>query len=82
MTTAEALAIADQARPTHRQPLDKLQGSATVEQFSTDVTALSKSYGVMGSAVMDMQKRLDQAAADVEFLQNFTPNSPIRRFHS
>jgi hypothetical protein len=82
MTLQEALAIADQTKPTHRQPLDKLQGSTTAAVLSAGVEALAKSYDVMGSAIVDMQKRLDQAAADVEYIQNFTPNSPIRRFHS
>ena len=51
-------------------------------KFSVGVAVLSKSYDVMGSTVNDMQKRLDQAAEDVEFLQNFNPSAPIRRFHA
>ena len=65
MTLKEAIAIAAQAKPKHRQPLDKLQGTVTVEQFSAGVTALAKSYDVMGHRVADMQKQLDRARAGV-----------------
>jgi hypothetical protein len=73
VTLADALKIAAQAKPKpqHRQPLDKLQrGTTTVEQFTTGVTALAKSYDVMGSAVADMQKRIDQMRADLDHALN------------
>jgi hypothetical protein len=79
MTLAEALAIAAQVKPKHQQPLDKLQGTVTVEQFSSGVTALSKSYAAMGGTVADLRKRVDHIAADVEYLENFTPGAPPRR---
>ncbi len=70
MTLAEALAIAAQANPKHRRPLDKLQGSAAVADVSAGVTALTKNYAVMGGTVAEMQKRLDQARADLDHIQN------------
>jgi hypothetical protein len=66
MTLQEALAIAAQAKPKHRQPLDKLQGTVTVAQFSAGVTELSKSYDRMSGTVADMQKQLDRARAGVD----------------
>ena len=65
MTLQEALAIAAQAKPKHRQPLDKLQASTTAEQLSADVAVLSKRFDGMGGTVADMQKQLDRARAGV-----------------
>lgn len=65
-----------------RRRFDKLQRDDALTKFSVGVADLSKNYDVMGSTVNDMQKRLDQAAVDIEYLENFTPNSPIRRFQS
>jgi hypothetical protein len=70
MTLAEALAIAAQAKPKHRQPLDKLQGSTTVADVTAGGTALTKSYAALGGTVADMLKRLDQARADLDHIQN------------
>ena len=70
MTTAEALAIAAQAKPKHQQPLDKLQGSTTGAQPSAGLEALSKSYNAMGSTLADMQKQLDRARAGVTLYAN------------
>jgi hypothetical protein len=70
MTLKEALTIGEQAKPTHRQPLDKLQGSTTVANLSAGVIALTKSYAAMGGTVAEMQKRLDQARADLDHIQN------------
>ena len=82
MTLADALKIAEQVKPKHRQPLDKLQGSTTAGQLSADVTALSKSYAAMSNNLAGMTAQLAKIAADVEYLENFTPNSPIRRMQS
>jgi hypothetical protein len=79
MTLHEALAIAAQVKPQHRQPLDKLQGSTTAGDLSGGVTALSKSYAAMGDSLSGVTAQLQKIAADVEFLQNFTPDAPIRR---
>jgi hypothetical protein len=80
MKTEEALAIAAQAKPIRRQPLDKLHDSAA--DIAAGVTALAKRFDVMGGTIVEMQKRIDQAAADVEFIQNFHPGQPLRRMHS
>jgi hypothetical protein len=79
MTTVEALVIAAQAKPKHRQPLDKLHASTTAAQLSAGADALNKRFDGMGGTVADMRKQFDQIAADVEFLQNFTPGSLPRR---
>jgi hypothetical protein len=81
MTTHEALMIAAQAKPKHRQPMDKLQGS-TAADLSTGVTALRKSYDVIGNDVSDITAQLSKIAADVEYLENFKPGSPVRRLNS
>ena len=47
-----------------------------------EARGLAKSFGALGSTIADMHKRIDQIAADVEYLQNLTPNSSIRRIHS
>jgi hypothetical protein len=65
MTLQEALAIAAQARPKHRQPLDKLQTGISADQIAAGVTALNKSYDAMGGTVAEMQKQLDRARAGV-----------------
>jgi len=70
MTLAEALAIAAHAKPEHRQPLDKLQGSTTGAQLSAGLEALSKSYNAMGGTLADMQKQLDRARAGVTLYAN------------
>jgi hypothetical protein len=81
MTLHDALMIAAQAKPKHRQPLDKLQGS-TAADLSTGVTALRKSYDVIGNDVSDIAAQLSKIADDVAYLQNFSPSSLIRRMHS
>jgi hypothetical protein len=75
LTTEEALAIGEQAKPTHR--LDKLQRGVT-----TDLSALNKSNAAMSDSLSGMTAQLSKIAADVEVLQNFTPDAPIRRMHS
>jgi hypothetical protein len=70
MTLKEALAIAAQVKPKHRQSLDKLQGSTTVADVSAGVTTLRKSFDAMGGTVGDMQKRLDQMRADLDHIEN------------
>jgi hypothetical protein len=79
MTTAEALAIAAQAKPKHRQPLDKLQGSTAAAQLSVGADTLNKGFTAMGGTLAKARGQLDQIAADVEYLENFTPGSPPRR---
>jgi hypothetical protein len=84
MTTEQAIELGNQVRrPAQRRPLDKRQGSsATAEDISAGVTALAKSYATMGGTLADMQRRIDQAAADVEFIKHFEPGQPPRRMHS
>ncbi len=65
MTLQEALAIARDAKPLRRASLDKLQSSTSAAQFSTDVTALAKSFDVIGGTVAEMQKQLDRARAGI-----------------
>jgi hypothetical protein len=81
VTLQEALAIAAQAKPTqkHRPPLDKLHASTGAGQFHADVEALSKRFDGMGEAALGLQKRIDQIAADVEYLENFKPGAPPRK---
>ncbi|SDP49442.1 hypothetical protein [Afipia sp. GAS231] len=81
MTLQEALAIAAQAKPKHqhRQPLDKLQGSSAAAQLATDATALSKRFDSVEETASSLQKRVDQIAADVEYLENFKPGAPARK---
>jgi len=66
MKLHEALAIADQAKPTHRQPLDKLQ----INQFSAGVTALSKRFDGLAGDVAGIRKSLDQMRADLDHMEN------------
>jgi hypothetical protein len=82
MTLQEALAIAAQAKPQHRPQLDKLQGGGTADQLSAGTDALNKSFDVMGGTLAKCRTQLDQIAADVEFLQNFTPGTLPRRLQS
>jgi hypothetical protein len=80
VTLAEALKIAEQAKPTRR--LDKLSGSNSLAKHVSDVAVLAKSFDVMGGTLAKAQGQLNQIAADVEYIATFSPNSPIRRFHS
>jgi hypothetical protein len=77
MTLSEALAIAAQAKPLRRASFDKLHRSFAAAQFMADVIALSKRYDVLGGTVADMQKRLNQIAADIDHLEN-TPGQKRR----
>lgn len=87
MTLQEALAIAAQAEPAaqakpkhqHRQPLDKLLHSSAAERLASRTAALSKRFDGMEHTATSLQKSLDQVAADVEYLQTFTPGSTTRR---
>ena len=65
MTLAEAFKIAEQAKPEHRQPLDKLHGTAATAQFSAGAAALNRRLDAMGGTVADMQKQIDWARAGV-----------------
>jgi hypothetical protein len=65
MTTDEALAIAAQAKPKHRQPLDKLHDSATAAQLSAGTAALNKRFDGMSGTVADIQNQIDRARAGV-----------------
>ena len=84
MTLQEALAIAARAKPKppKRIAFDKLAGSDALAKHVAGVTALVKSFDVMGGTLAMAQGQLAKVAADVEYIENFTPNSPIRRFHS
>ena len=78
MKTAEALAIADQAKPIRRKPLDKLQGSS----IAAAADALAKSYDAMGGTLTRAQAQLNQLAADVEYVRDYQPGQTPRRMHS
>lgn len=86
MNTEEAINVAiaatidEQAKP-HRQPFNKLQASTAAAEFASGVADLSKSFGKLGSVIADMNKRIDQIAADVEFLQNSFETHPNRRLN-
>jgi hypothetical protein len=75
----EAFAIAAQAKPKHRQPLSKRQASIIAKRLSVGAAELNKRYDVMGGSLAKAQGQLNQIAADVEYLKNFTPGSPPRR---
>jgi hypothetical protein len=81
MKIEEAIAIANKAkpRPKPRVAMDKLQGSVTAGQFTAGAASLAKRYDAMGETFSGLQKRLDQIAADVEYLQTFQPGQPPRR---
>jgi hypothetical protein len=79
MTTDEALAIAAQAKAKHRQPLSKRQASTIAKRLSVGAAELNKRYDVMGGSLEKAQAQLGQIAADVEYLENFTPGSLPRR---
>jgi hypothetical protein len=66
MTTAEAITIAAQVYPKHREPLDKLQGAAIAYQLKAGATALNKRFDGIGGTVADMQKQIDRARAGVK----------------
>lgn len=73
MTTEEALAIAAQAKPTHRQPLDKLQ-------YAAKVADLSKRFDALAGDVADIRKSLDQMRADLDHIEN-NPGAKRRTVH-
>ncbi len=66
MTTEEALAIAAQAKPKDRQPLDKL----TAGNFSARAEALSKRFDELAGDVADIRKSLEQMRADLDHCEN------------
>jgi hypothetical protein len=66
MTLQEALAIAAQAKPKHRQPLTKRQAGLIAKRLSAGADTLNKSFDVMGSTLADTQKQLDRARAGVK----------------
>jgi len=70
MTIEQAIAIANQTKPTHRASLDKLQCGDALGQHVAGVTALSKRFGELGADVLGMQKRLDQIRADLDHVEN------------
>jgi len=83
MTTEQAITLANQVkRPHQRRPLDKLHGSTTANDISAGVTELAKRFATIGGTIAEMQTRIDQAAADVEFIKSFDPSQPPRRMHS
>jgi hypothetical protein len=81
VTTEEAIRFANEVKsrrssPVARVDFNKLQGNRS----SPVLTALEKRWwsGLIEN-VTDVQQRLDQIAADVEFLETFTPGAPPRR---
>jgi hypothetical protein len=70
MTLQEALAIAAQAKPRHRQPLTKRQASTIAKRLSAGTDTLNKRFNDMGGALADMQKQLDRARAGVTLYAN------------
>lgn len=79
MTLQEALAIAAQVKPRHRQLLTKRQASTIAKRLSSGAAELSKQHDALGGSLAKARSQLDQIAADVEYLENFTPGSPPRR---
>lgn len=79
MTLQEALSIAAQAKPRHRQPLTKRQAGTLAKRLSLGAAELTKQYDVVGGTLAKARSQLDQIAADVEYLENFTPGSLPRR---
>lgn len=83
---AIAVAIDDQTEPRahpQRQRFDKLQRTTAAEDLSAGVTEMAKSFGTLGHAINQMQKRIDHLAAELEYLQTtFTPNAPLRKYQS
>lgn len=77
MTLTDALAIAAQAKPIRRQPLDKLHSS-----MAAAADALAKSYDAMGGTLAKAQVQLNQLAADVEYVRDYQPGQTPRRMHS
>lgn len=78
MTLQEALAIARTAQLKQPPSLDKLQGSVA-GAATARIVELNKRFDVISQATLDLQKRLDQIAADVEYIGNFKPGSMPRR---
>jgi hypothetical protein len=78
MKTAEALAIADHAKPIRKQPFNKLQGSSV----AAAADALAKSYDALGGTLAKAQAQLNQLAADVEYVRDYQPGQTPRRMHS
>ncbi len=62
---------------TLRPQLGKLLGGT--DHLSAGTDALNKSFDAMGGTLAKCRSQLDQIAADVEYLQNFTPGAPPRR---
>ena len=79
MTLADALEIARHAKPLRRQPLDKLHASTTAAQLSAGANTLNKSFDALGGTLAKARAQVDQIAADVEYIQTFTPGQPPRR---
>jgi hypothetical protein len=78
MTLEEAIAIAGRVKPK-RPLLDKLHASPEEGQTTHKAAALRKRLDGMVEPVADLQKRVDQIAAEVEYLENFKPGIPRRR---
>ena len=87
MTLTEALSFADEVKSRRHQPVartafKKQQAGTMTDKITAGVTALAKSYRAMGGTLVKAKAQLSQIAADVEYIENFTPNSPIRRFYA
>jgi hypothetical protein len=80
MTTAEALAIAAQAKPEHRQPRDKLQRGDAAGDVSARAEALRKRYDAIGNDLSDLTKQLDQLRADLDHIET-NPGAKRRIIH-
>jgi len=81
MTLQEALEIAARAKPKQpeRIAFNKLQSSVTAGQLSVGANTLNKSFDAMGGTLAKARAQVDQIAADVEYIQTFTPGQPPRR---
>lgn len=82
MNLTEALAIAANAKPASRKLLTKRQISTIRKRLSAGTTELTKRFDGLSGTVATMQKSLNQIAADVEYLEHFTPGAPPRRLQS
>jgi hypothetical protein len=70
MTLQEALALADKAKPTHRQPLDKLQRGDAMVKFVAKVADLAKRHDELAADFAEIRKSLDQMRSDLDHCAN------------
>lgn len=83
MTLAEALAIAEAAKPKSDKRVDfnKLHtGKTDAGQFAADAAALTKRFDGMAHTASVMTAQVEQLVADLDHIENF-PGHPRRLLH-